>query len=137
MPTSVPLLCRGPERDRDLPKITQQGSGRQNQTRISCLLAGDSFQEEIVRDEPYQMDVTCTDTHHPHDSDIQARRPRPVPPKDLSSLPCYSHLLGPWEGGPGEDKRGQLCIRSLGRRHPLENFFSNASVPPSETQGHG
>lgn len=35
-------------------------------------------------------------------------------------------LLGAREGRPGEDKRGQLCIKYLERRRPLENSFSDA-----------
>lgn len=49
--------------DRNLPKVTQQEVEDKESTHIPCLLAWDSFQEEILEDEPLQMDVTCTNTH--------------------------------------------------------------------------
>ena len=68
---------------------------------------------------------------HPHDSSVLARRPRSVPPRDLSFLPDCASLLGAGEGSLGEDKRGQLRIKHLGRRRPLENCLSNACCPIS------
>lgn len=60
---------------------------------------------------------------HPLDSNVLARRPRPVPPRDRS-FP----LLDTREGRLGEDKRGRLCIKYLERRRPLENSSSVSSA---------
>ena len=62
----------------------------ESQTHVPCLLAWDSFQEEILEDEPIgwmSPAMTPAGGLHPRDSTMQARRPRPVPPGDLSSLP--------------------------------------------------
>lgn len=131
-PTSVPPLCRGPERNGDLPKFTQQEVEDRVKPTFPVSWLGTYSKKRFWNMSSIRwMSPAWTPAMglHPHDPNALARRPRPVPPRDLSFLPDCAFLSGAGEGNLGEDKRGQLCIKYLGRRHPLENCLSSACCP--------
>lgn len=128
------IVQRPREGQRPAQSHTARKWKTKSQTHIPCLLTWDTFLEEVLEDKPHQMGVTCTNPRQGnpspcfkcscHKAQASATQ-RPFFPPRL--CPLLESL--PWEGSPREDKRGQPCIRYLGRRHPLENCFSNAGYP--------
>lgn len=112
----------------------------ESQTHMPCLLAWDSFQEEILEDEPHQMDVTCTNTRqgtNPMTQTCKPKGPGQCHPGTFLPSQVVPQSRVPGRAAPVRTK-GDSYVEGTWREDILLRFASLMhAVPASETRGDG